>query len=114
MDTTPGSDSSTLATISFLFLAGSFNIQLRRLFLSVSAMSIARVCLLDGRGQRDLFLVTILRYAASDNFNYSCGCLMLLPINGLLMGTNDFHRVIHFITVGKRARYMLGSHITAK
>ena len=28
---------------------------------------------------RDLFLVTTLRYAASDNFNYLRGCLMLLP-----------------------------------
>ena len=27
----------------------------------------------------DLFLVTALRYAASDNFNYLRGCLMLLP-----------------------------------
>ena len=27
----------------------------------------------------DLFLVTTLRYAASDNFNYLRGCLMLLP-----------------------------------
>ena len=26
-----------------------------------------------------LFLVTILRYAASDNFNYLRGCLTLLP-----------------------------------
>ena len=28
---------------------------------------------------RDLFLVTTLRYAASDNFNYLRGCLTLLP-----------------------------------
>ena len=73
------SSSSTLATLSFLFLVGSFNLQLRRLFLSVSAMSIVCVRLLDGRGQRDLFLVTTLRYAASDNFNYLRGSLTLLP-----------------------------------
>ena len=28
---------------------------------------------------RDLFLVTTLRYAASDDFNYLRGCLTLLP-----------------------------------
>ena len=28
---------------------------------------------------RDLFLVTTLRYAASDNFDYLRGCLTLLP-----------------------------------
>ena len=41
--------------------------------------SMKLVRLLNGRGQRDLFLVTTLRYAASDNFNYLRGCLTLLP-----------------------------------
>ena len=41
--------------------------------------SISRIARLDGRGQCDLFLVTTLRYAASDNFNYLHGCLTLLP-----------------------------------
>ena len=43
------------------------------------ALDLSRVTRLDGCGQRDLFLVTILRYAASDYFNYLRGCLMLLP-----------------------------------
>ena len=43
------------------------------------ALDLSHVARLDGRGQCDLFLVTTLRYAASDNFNYLHGCLMLLP-----------------------------------
>ena len=34
----------------------------------VCTLNLSHVARLDGRGQRDLFLVTTLRYAASDNF----------------------------------------------
>ena len=43
------------------------------------ALELSRIARLDGRGQRDLFLVKKLRYAASDNFNYLRGFLTLLP-----------------------------------
>ena len=40
-------------------------------------------------------LVSTLRYAASDNFNYLCGCLTLLP--------STFHGLLVFNIIDKKA-----------
>ena len=67
-------------------------------------LDLSHIARLDGHGQRDLFLVTTLRYAASDNFNYLRGCLTLLP--SVFSWAPDNMNRYHNLNTCNNCRYM--------